>query len=84
MEEAVTAIDGYVSHVGFRDPVTRQGITVSYFDSEDAIRRWREVADHVAAQALGRELFYDDYTVEVARIERAYSWVRQGSGAGGP
>ena len=78
MEAAVRQVDGYGSHVGFRDPVTRQGVTVSYFESEEAITRWRELAEHLTAQRLGRESFYEDYRVEVARIERSYGWRKDG------
>lgn len=76
MGEAVATTEGYLEHVSFRDPESREGVTVAYFDSEDAIRRWREFPDHLQAQALGRESFYLDYTLEVAEIRRSYSWSR--------
>ena len=74
MEAEVAAIPGYLSHVGFRDAVTRRGVTISYFQSQEAIRTWRDVQEHREAQRLGRERFYEEYTVEVARIERSYAW----------
>lgn len=49
-------------------------ITVSYWESEDAIRAWRRQADHIAAQKRGREAFYSAYTIRVARAERAYGF----------
>jgi heme-degrading monooxygenase HmoA len=76
MEQAVRTISGYQSHFGFRDVNSRQGVTISYFDSEDSISEWREFLEHRTAQALGREHFYEDYSVEVARIERRYEWKR--------
>jgi heme-degrading monooxygenase HmoA len=48
------------------------GITVSYWTSEDAIRAWREQAEHQLAQAAGREKWYAAYELRVARVERAY------------
>ena len=78
MEEAVRQVEGYVSHFGFRDSGTGQGVTISYFADENAIRAWREFPEHLEAQALGREHFYDDFTLEVAHIERSYSWTRAG------
>ncbi|OFX02391.1 MAG: hypothetical protein A3E78_05275 [Alphaproteobacteria bacterium RIFCSPHIGHO2_12_FULL_63_12] len=48
------------------------GITVSYWDSEEAIANWKRNADHLAAQRLGREKWYEDYETRVARVERAY------------
>jgi heme-degrading monooxygenase HmoA len=76
MEAAVRRIDGYISHFGFRDAQTRQGVTISYFETQESIDQWREVPDHLEAQALGREYFYDDYTVHIAHIERGYTWNR--------
>ena len=49
------------------------GLTVSYWASEEAIQAWKRVADHLVAQRLGRERWYDDYAVRVARVERAYT-----------
>lgn len=72
MSQAVTEIDGYVSHTSFRDPETREGVTVAYFESEESIHKWREFPEHLAAQQLGRESFYLSYSVEVAEVVRAY------------
>ena len=49
------------------------GITVVYFADEAAIKAWKENAQHLAAQKLGRERWYARYTVKVAKVERAYS-----------
>lgn len=48
------------------------GITVSYWTDDDAARAWKRVADHLAAQRLGRERWYEDYRVRVATVERDY------------
>lgn len=50
------------------------GITVSYWRDEDSILAWKRVADHRAAQRLGRERWYAAYSVRVARVERAYDF----------
>ena len=49
-------------------------ITISYWATEDDARAWKAVADHVAAQRLGRERWYSAYQVRVARVERDYGW----------
>ena len=49
------------------------GITVSYWDSEDAISNWRRNAEHAATRSRGRSLWYSHYEVRVARVERAYA-----------
>ena len=50
------------------------GITVSYWVNRDAIANWRQQAEHLAAQALGRQEFYEWYRVRVAEVvaERAF------------
>ena len=52
------------------------GITVSYWDSEEAIVGWRKHVEHREAQRLGRGRWYDEYHVRVARVERARSFER--------
>ena len=46
---------------------------LSWWPDEDSIRRWKTEANHVMAQQLGRERWYNSYTVEVAKIERQYA-----------
>lgn len=46
------------------------GITVSYWESEDAIRAWKANAEHRVAQAGGRNKWYESFVTRVARVER--------------
>lgn len=48
------------------------GITVSYWSSLESIRAWKAVAEHRAAQELGRAEWYEAYCVRVCRVEREY------------
>lgn len=48
------------------------GITVSYWDSEESIARWKRHAEHLQAQENGQSVWYRDYQVRVAKVERAY------------
>lgn len=50
------------------------GITVSYWTDEASIAAWKAVAIHQAAQRSGRERWYEDYAVRIARVERAYTF----------
>jgi heme-degrading monooxygenase HmoA len=52
------------------------GITVSYWESEESIRRWHEQAEHREAQRLGRGRWYDAFQLRVCRVERAYGFER--------
>lgn len=46
------------------------GITVSYWESEEAIRAWRRHAEHRVAQKVGRERWYSAFRIRVASVER--------------
>ena len=59
------------------------GITVSYWASEDAIRAWRQHAEHAATRARGRAAWYARFELRVAKVERAYGWERDGGDATG-
>ena len=48
------------------------GITVSYWASEADIAAWKQQTEHLVAQTLGRERWYAQYSLRVARVERAY------------
>lgn len=47
-------------------------IALSYWPSETHIRAWKTHSEHVLAQQLGRERWYESYTVQVAEITREY------------
>jgi hypothetical protein len=48
-------------------------LALSYWPDEASIRAWKQHADHLMAQQLGRERWYSDYQVEVAEIKRQYT-----------
>jgi heme-degrading monooxygenase HmoA len=48
------------------------GITVSYWESLDAIRHWKAHAEHLIAQKTGREKWYQAYKTRICRVERDY------------
>jgi heme-degrading monooxygenase HmoA len=53
------------------------GITVSYWESVEAISAWRDDVEHRAAQRLGRERWYRSYDLRIARVERAHHFERR-------
>lgn len=67
------------------DSVRREdglGITVSYWESEEAIRAWKANAEHLAAQAEGRGKWYAAYRIRVCRVEREYGFDNANASAG--
>jgi heme-degrading monooxygenase HmoA len=53
------------------------GITVSYWQSEEAIAAWQRHGEHLEAQRLGRERWYRWFSLRVCRVERAYGFRRE-------
>lgn len=50
------------------------GITVSYWDSLDAIKNWKMNAEHLMAQKTGREKWYHSFTTRICRVEKEYAF----------
>ncbi len=50
----------------------RDEVALSYWSDEQSIRAWKSHAEHVLAQQLGRERWYESYVVQVAQITREY------------
>ena len=48
-------------------------IAISYWDSLEQIRAWKQHPTHREAQQLGRGRWYRSYKVQVVRIEREYA-----------
>ncbi len=75
MVELARSMPGFLGLDSVRD-ATGVGITVSYWESEAAIRGWHQQAEHLDAQRLGRERWYEQFEMRVCRVERAYSFDR--------
>lgn len=70
MLELASMVDGYLGVETLGAGV--EGITVSYWRDEEAIAVWRNNLEHVEARRAGRQVWYDDYRLRVAKVERAY------------
>lgn len=57
-------------------------IAISYWDSEDQIRRWKQDAEHQVAQAFGRSKWYKAYSVQVVQVLREYGAASEGCPTG--
>lgn len=73
MVELAEQQPGYLGAISTRGP-DGYGITVSWWRSEADIARWKADAEHTAAREAGRANWYRDYTLQVAKVERAYEW----------
>ena len=74
LQEKIKTIPGYLKHFGVRHPETREGITVVYFETIDAIKQWRDDFEHMAAKDLAKSHFYENYSIEILELQREQSW----------
>ena len=67
------AIDGFISVERFQS-LTQPGkvLSLSFWRDEDAVRRWRTLQSHRAAQSAGRNTLFADYRLRVAQVLRDY------------
>lgn len=72
MRELAAKQPGYIGMESVRD-ASDFGITVSYWDSMEAIRQWKQNEAHLVAQQKGKQTWYENYTVRICKVEREYS-----------
>ncbi len=69
MVELVSQQDGFL---GFESAREELGITVSYWKDEKSIINWKANLEHQEAQKLGKEIWYQQYKIRIAKVERDY------------
>ena len=76
MDDIARRQPGYLGHEGVRH-AKGEGVTVSYWASVESLKAWRDQAEHLAAQKMGRERFYEWFRLDVCRVERTYGFERE-------
>lgn len=71
MVELAAQQPGFVGVESVRD-AAGFGVTISYWESEQAIRNWKVNTEHLEAQRRGKSDWYAHFDLRVCRIERAY------------
>ncbi len=71
MVELAQQQDGFLGEESARNEV---GITISYWSSLDAIKKWKQNFEHLQAQQFGREKWYSHYKTRIALVERDYEF----------
>jgi len=71
----VESVPGFISKETF-DSRQRPGrlLTISYWESREAIRTWMANANHRQSMLVGKREIFSDYTIRIASVERAYEW----------
>jgi heme-degrading monooxygenase HmoA len=73
MVELAHGMEGFLGVESARDGL---GITVSYWESLEAIRAWRDHPEHARARRQGREEWYETFTTRICRVERTNGFDR--------
>ncbi len=68
MVELASQQDGFLGMESARD--NELGITVSYWESLDAIKNWKENSAHKVAQERGKTEWYKSFALRVCKVER--------------
>lgn len=73
LRQELEQVDGFVSVERFQSLVDPgKLLSLSVFRDEEAVKAWRELAHHRAAQALGRGGVFADYRLRVTGVIRDY------------
>ena len=60
--------------IGVESARNEIGITVSYWESLEAIQNWKANLVHLEAQEKGKTAWYKNYKVRIAKVEREYEF----------
>jgi len=73
LRASLEQVDGFISIERFAS-LTLPGrlLSLSFWRDEEAVKRWRRVEEHRAAQAAGRDGVFRDYRLRVAQVVRDY------------
>ena len=59
-------------YLGIESARAAVGITVSYWESLEAISNWKNNLEHTVAREKGRAVWYQQYHLRICKVERAY------------
>jgi heme-degrading monooxygenase HmoA len=71
MEELAKQQPGFLGVESAKEEI---GITISYWQSLEAIKNWKANARHLFAQQQGREKWYERYKTRISKVERDYEF----------
>jgi heme-degrading monooxygenase HmoA len=68
--------EGFISIERFQS-LNEEGkmLSLSFWENEQAIKKWRNLMPHRLAQKKGQNEFFDSYRIRVAEVVRDYSHI---------
>lgn len=73
MEHLAKQQKGFLGMDSARNEV---GITVSYWETLEDIKLWKQQSEHLEAQQKGRVDWYSWYNVRICKVEREYEFLK--------
>jgi len=74
LRERLKEIPGFISIERFQSLSDESKIlSLSFWEDEEAVTRWRNLEQHRAAQSKGRHALFENYRIRVGAIVRDYS-----------
>ena len=74
LKEQLVKVDGFISIERFQSLVNDGKIlSLSFWESEESIKKWKANFDHIQAQSKGRESLFKDYHIRIAQVQRDYT-----------
>lgn len=74
LRQGVEKIEGFISVERFAS-LTTQGklVSLSFWESEEAIKEWKNNVAHQSAQDKGINSYFKDFRIRAAKIEQDYN-----------
>lgn len=73
MENLASKQPGFLGVESSRNSI---GITVSFWESLEAIKNWKQQTNHLVAQQKGIQDWYSWYKVRICKVEREYEFLK--------
>lgn len=74
MVELGSQMKGFLGIESVRNEI---GITVSYWETLEDIRNWKQNTEHQIAQQTGRKEWYKAYKTRICKVERDYGFEQE-------
>jgi len=73
LKARLEAAPGFISIERFESLVESGKIlSLSFFESEEAVAAWRNTLEHRKAQVQGRRVYFENYRLRIASVQRDY------------
>lgn len=74
LKSELEQIEGFISVERFQSLTDESKVlSLSFFENEEAVKAWRNLASHRKAQSAGRQVLFANYRLRIAAVSRDYS-----------